>query len=428
MRKHILIIIISLIFTSCQSVTITPKPGIKSITQSLITPSVALSTVLTNTPTISPLQIVSLVPTNIPGCLNLPLSNKVEKPYSGILVLQSDIREENRFMDMRTGVEKTTNPNQNFLTSDLNVSPDRKWIAYLNEEKSQSNYQLVIRSADGQKSYIYSQNGEEWQDIAYWLNNETLVLWNHTPKLDSIVLFNPFTGNKRAMKNNYPDMLPDESVWKQFWPSTTIYSPSLDKMVYLNNGKDGFKLGDNTLTFLDLKNGQVITEINHFGYTHVFPLWKSDGNGFIFVKSNPGNDPPVVKDDLYFISIDGKNYQLTKLGENYQNIQISSYSLSPDGNSLAFTVLSTQDKDKKTAKWKNHLMVLNLLSLQLFDYCLPPSRFTPLIWSPDGHQLAFSEEIDNNGDNSRAMILDFIKEIAFVVDDHLHPVGWMDTK
>lgn len=227
------------------------------------------------------------------------------------------------------------------------------------------------------------------------------------------------------MKNDYPGMLQEETEWRQFWPSTTIYSPIMDKMIYLKNGEAGFKIGDVTLSLLNLKSREVISEIKHFGWTPVYPKWKSNASGLVYVKSVPGINPTIREDELYFLSSSGETRRLTKLSEHFKNASIDIDSLSPDENFLAFTLTTSQDMDENPQKWPSRLMVLDLNSLQLTNYCFSPGKFTSLVWSPDGQQLAFSEIINGNDHNYRTVVIDFTNKKSFAVGDQFTPEGWL---
>lgn len=199
MKKYILITVILFYISSCNP-TPTPLRGENGL---MLSPTSTLTTPLpitTPPPTSDGAPWPTLTPplnqvTN--ECMEVMLSYDWKGPYQGSLILSSDNNAENLFLDMNTGRKKLAAQNEGFLTRNFVVSPDRRWVAYQQTEISRKEEVLVVQSYDGSKKNTFPENYKEWQSIAYWLNNETLVLWNHFTLPDSIILFNPFSGKKR---------------------------------------------------------------------------------------------------------------------------------------------------------------------------------------------------------------------------------------
>jgi len=205
------------------------------------------------------------------------------------------------------------------------------------------------------------------------------------------------------------------------WPSLTIYDPSLQHVVYVGISGSNYKPGNHQLILWDRRNNKPISKINGFGYTPVYPIWKSDGSGVFFVKALIGIDPLIRQDEWFLLNTDGEAKQITKLKELFKSPSIYSASISPDGRFLAFE-LDTNFTRKPGEDIDRRLLVLDTTTLELTDYCLIPEQFTRLIWSPDSQYLAFSILLK---ENAQTVVLDVINGSTFIVAEHLRPEGWL---
>jgi len=91
-----------------------------------------------------------------------------------------------------------------------------RWVAYRTEKEVQT---LVVRSIDGNDFFEFPDPNNEWQVLFGWLDNTTLILIDYSginaidptalnqPSNDKVVLFNPFTREKRISGDLYPDMV-----------------------------------------------------------------------------------------------------------------------------------------------------------------------------------------------------------------------------
>lgn len=340
----------------------------------------------------------------------------------GTLILSSPALSGNYFVDVSTGAKTSITENESDLALDFNVSPNGKWLAYISGGSGLTE-SLIVQSADGQERLDYPVNRAEWQSIAYWLNNETLALWNHDSPLDSLIMFNPLTGDKEVMLNEYPNILPEDSDWDQFWPSITIYDSSLDQVVYLGTNDNGYQPGNVTLILWNVTKQTQVTKIDNFGYTLVHPIWKLDGSGFVFVKSLTGYDPPVRQDEIFFLSSSGEIKQLTELSDIYPSPNIYSARISPDERLLAFEIVTNfSRKTEEPAIWR--VLILDMVTLEIYDYCLTTEQFAHLTWSPDSRYLAFSQPL--SGEEIQTVVLDMLRGEAFVVAKNLQPEGWLN--
>lgn len=393
-----------------------------------------ISTITTRKDNSQPAQLTPTLANNLANTIPSPLLNQKclsslrsytwDKYMFGTLVLTSSDLSGSYFLDMSNGTRKSITQNESDIALDFSVSPNGYWIAYIYQGESDLAESLIIQSSDEQENYVYPVNRDEWQSIAYWLNNETLLLWNHDSPLDNLIFFNPFTEEKWLMPNEYPNILPEDSGWDEFWPSITIYDPSLRKVVYLGTNENGYQPGNSTLVLWNVINNQQITTVINMGYTLVHPIWKSDGSGLIFVKSLTGYDDKR-EDEVFFISSDGETKQLTNLSNMYISPNIYSASLSPDERYLAIELITNFGR-KTVEVVDRRILILDMTSEELIDYCLVPEQFAHLTWSPDSRYLAFSQPLSD--EDAQTVILDILNEETFVIAEHLRPQGWMDLE
>jgi len=375
------------------------------------TPSLQQATAILPMTNESPILTKGIGSLLLSKCLNVSDNGSEYATLSGRLIIESDVPHATNLFDLET---KTQILFDNGIASNVQVSPDRKWIAFIRDEL------LVVQSEDGSKSYEFPTQSEEWQTISHWLNNEMLVLWNHSAPLDSLVLFSPFTGTKEFLANEFPDILPTDDDWDFYWPSITIYSPSLIELLYVAKEEDSFQPGYSKLVLWNIKDKQAVTEIMDFGYSIVPPLWNSNGDGALYVKSVEGYDPPVAHDELFYLSSKGETRQLTHLIDYFEYARVLNYSLSSDEKYLAM-VLEIRSKEGNGLERK--LLVLDMLSLEIKDLCLFPDRFAPLIWSPDGYKLALSQTPQTG--TPTTIVVDIINENVFGIVDNFKPRGWL---
>lgn len=336
---------------------------------------------------------------------------------TGALVLAPKLLRDSALINMQTGDGSSPVDDEYDPSSYFSQSPNRLWLAYKAINRAENNDVLVIQSADGLERFTYPIDYQEWNSIAYWLDDQTLVLWHYARPRTSIILFNPFTGQKTPMGFDYPEVVSDDWEWQMFWPSVTIYAPSLRYLVYLQE-TDGNIL-DPKMVLWNREAKQPIATIKDFGYALVYPLWKADESGLVYVKAEQGLEPKRKADEVYFLGIDGQNRQLTRLSDYFSEVKIGTYNWSSNERFLALNV----NVRILAQEWERRLLVLDLANLELTDYCLKPMDFSPLIWLPDGQQLAFAEQLPDK--QLRTVVIDLAKQRAFSVAEDSEPSAWL---
>lgn len=129
------------------------------------------------------------------------------------------------------------------------ISPDGKWLAYylFSVSAKAPSLSLAIESLDG-KQKIKLPWDKRWSIWGgpFWLDNEHLMLnvlfqqdqtppkTPEFPDVPSAVVINPFSGDRRYLASNYPDILSIEGKSPQFAFGNTsvIYNPALTLALY----------------------------------------------------------------------------------------------------------------------------------------------------------------------------------------------------
>ena len=231
----------------------------------------------------------------------------------GMIILDSrvDIDGRSSFDIFLLNIAKRTmtqlaKPNENLIY--FAVSPDRQWVAYSRSlfdkpgGKSLERQLVIATAEDTHQKAVQWEKG--WGQIAGWLDNQNLVIniagldpdESTALKAASLMVLNPFTGERRVLHPDFPDIynmprVPDWDGWGE-----TMYDPALTRVVYprwIDSGTYEYTLGD-------LQGEEVL---NTFLFTFFpMPRWSPDGLRFVvagyLVPQGYG---------LYSIDRDGKN-------------------------------------------------------------------------------------------------------------------------
>jgi hypothetical protein len=424
MKTHSLILVIFLFLVGCNN---SPEPTktLATTIQTRVVPTI-IPTLLKSavTPTLVPTTIKTPIvhePSYTKQCVDITASKLSD--LSGTLLIHSPIiTSKPLLINLKTGEKKSFLNKNDDGAADFTLSPDGEWLAYIHWGL-QTKDELVVESVNGEQVFSTPMGLKDWNGIvtkSYWLNNEDLVLWRHSSSsLDNVIILNPLTKKRTEMSTYYPDIISDDWSWRMSWPSITIYSPSLDHLVYLSNKEGEIMAGFQKLVLWDLKNSKRITEVTGFGFTEEKPIWKSDGSGVFFVKANEGYHPALNKDELFFLGVNGSLKQLTNLSNAFHNAIIFSYSLSPDEKYLAFAIRAD---DLEATVRENRLLILNTATLEVSDTCLIQEWFSGMVWSPDSRKIAYSEPVGKR--NSRTVLFDIFDRKANIFAEDSVPEVW----
>lgn len=301
---------------------------------------------------------------------------------------------------------------------DFSVSPNGNWVSYYEvSENSPTGVWLVVGSVDGQQYRLPMQEDWDWGVAPFWLDNQRLVYnIRDVGSLHPAVIINPFTGETQELASDYPNLRPTNlgvgGSHMHFVYSSVVYHPSLDLVIYFETGDDG--------NFYVVLWDRVAQEplarlIDRVPFEHA-PAWFPDGNQFVIAVRYL-----EMVDEWFSVSRTGDIRQLTHFGEFFEQTQIGSSAISPDGRYLAFWL-----KVEPSEYIGANLAILDLETLRVNNYCIPGSswRDEPRpVWSPDSRYIAISYYYAAN--SRHVILLDPIDRWAAPIAEDLTPRGWM---
>ncbi len=366
---------------------------------------------------------------------------------SGILILESKVQVGNGktssdtfSLNMKTGLQtKIIQPDENL--TNFSVSPDRQWIAYDSYLNGVDN--LVIATADG-KRYKIIPRDKTWS-FHTWLDNQWLLIATSVKETDpakepdpaksgsTFTAYNPFTGEKRILPPDYPDIydwfpIPD---WDGL--GETAYNPTLTRVVYLQytvNGSPAIRY-----VLWDTVNKKSLASFDVAGDIYSTPRWSPNGEYFAFAPSLLTKDIQTTwpSYEIQIVSSNGQASQATHLTNYYPWVYISDLTWSADGQYIAFWLSTFDKKPDINTTTTLSLAVLDTMSGAVTNYCIPGEHdqqigvqrigIQPPIWSPDGKQLIAVNRISQ--DKSQVVLVDIGKNWAAKITEDMDPVGWM---
>jgi hypothetical protein len=300
----------------------------------------------------------------------------------------------------------------------VSVSPDRKWLGYITGPYLYE--KLQIQSFNARETLSIDLNTiEKWLTMDDWITNDMIIFAKHDNSDNisqprSLIALNPFSGEKKELHPNFPDIYDNDS-WGWDNSGRTLYSSDFRYVVYFSAGeKFGYALWD-------IENKKSITSIETLN-PRIAPQWMVGGKAFI----------AQVFDEFYFADIDGHAGKLTDFGNLFsgKDIEIRAWSQSPNSRYIAFFMGFMSGEQVL----EDRLMVLDTETGEVTDYCISGDTFriastdvvdySPApIWSPDGKALLIESRIEL--DKSRLILVDLVQKTATQIVENAVPFGWM---
>jgi hypothetical protein len=298
---------------------------------------------------------------------------------------------------------------------------DGKKVLY--RKASNTGDQMIIATSTGQVIWSVNTPSIGTNTIWYsWFDNERLVDVKFSEKgVRYLAFLNLVTGERGELypgvPNLYISQYPFDPNWQGFYP---VYDPNLTRAVYPALREQSMA---SPVVLWDLEQDQelakLVTMDGHFGNK---PIWAQDGSRFFMATYLIYHTSDA--DEFYSVSRDGVIRQLTHFMDHFSASNIyNSYSLSPDGQLIAFWVETKSDKQTGA-----RLAVLNINTGNVTNYCIentsPDITVLP-IWSPDSKQLLLNLPDPNNDAQRYAVIVDMDNGWATKIIENWTPVGWM---
>lgn len=386
-------------------------------------------------------------------CLEIESMPVQDMDSSGVLILENRASlDDGRYepgtfqLDMSSGqITEITMAGENQV--EHIISPSGRLMAYENVTSNTAGKvvkdELVVANAKGETLSITPWE-EGWVEMPAWLDNERVVInasglnpeETAGEKPATMLVFNPFSGERQILKQDFPRILNTPSTLSAilpFWDgwSGAIYDSTLTRAIYprfIGNNDEMY-----TYAVWDPSKQQLIATLEDvfsvFSMSTTFPMpkWSPDDSQFVFRGVVRGADP-VKNIELYKVSRDGQTEQLTHLS-SVAYVWESSYSWSPDGRHLAMFLgppLGTVSEQARVA-------VLDMATLDVTDYCVQITFggegygaggpiWSP-IWSPDSRQFVITDWFEK--DHRRVILVDIEKNVATQIAEDMEPVGWM---
>jgi hypothetical protein len=383
-------------------------------------------------------------------CLEIAPATPSNLASNGILVLDSQvdlgnglISRDTYSLNMATGLQtKITQSIENLI--EFAVSPDRHWMAYyqsLSDETGDKDIakNLVIATADDQQFKVIPWDAE-WGFITAWLDNQRLVInmnigeeANPVEKSSTFLVINPFTGERRILRPDYPDIydFPPVPSWRGW--GETVYDSTLTRVVYLQGGEDGSPSPIHYVLW-DIEKKQSRVSLKIIGDLETVPRWSPDGSRFALAPSLFQQDIQKIwpSYEIQIVDRNGQTIQTTHLTDYYPWVYIADLSWSPDGQYIAFWFSTFTEKPDFHTHITQFLAVLDTTNGIVTNYCIPgdydaqvaSSRLIPPpLWSPNGKQLIIKNRYTE--DASRVILIDLAQGWAAQIAENMEPVGWM---
>jgi len=377
------------------TVTVFHQPT-ESRMNATLTPSESPTSQLT-----TPMSVKTVTATSLPNLITKCVEIGSEMPlesvaHSGTVVI-TPLNASPYLLDLQTGQshDLPMNVPDHHLLADMEVSPDRNRLAYVETTRNQGGdivgRHLWVVTADGQ--VLASRAFELGWSWMRWLDNERLeIYWWEAPTASTVIILNPFNGEQQVLTPSFPDIYND-SFNPSYW--MVMYSPDLEWVLYLSN--DDRYLGKAVVW--DLVKGNVIWQHAEEGVGTItqIPEWSPLGDQVAVVVGN----------HLFRVDRSGQAIPLPDIGED----GIRSFSWSPDGNQISFWASSHV--------WETlRLFILDTTNNQVVDLCMdtPWAESYPPEWSPNGLQFTLiAEEI----------VVNINKGTANLIPHEEMPHAWM---
>jgi len=384
------------------------------IPDQILTPSVT-NTIMSNTT----LGIVTCpeITKSLPGVGNT----------SGKLVLFDHDKNNLAFFDLLSGKREPVIPEGERANS-YAVSTNGKWLAYESQGISLETEHLIVITAQGDQ-VISLPWEKEWWKVAYWLDDQRLIIQLRPFGNSDLLVMNPFANKQQKISFHSPNIYSLEYPpnWRGTGP--IIYSPSLKQAVFAG--------ANNTYFLAEAESGHILASLQSISFLQFptkAPMWSPDGTQVLI--SAPIESLDYMNDELFSVSQTGVITKLTGLMDIYSRVSINRYNWSPDGQYIAlFLALSPTQYNGE------QLALLNPSTRQFNAYCIQgditedyrknlngfydDQIYTGAIWSPDSRQVLVENRINKSVSN--VILLDIGKNIAFQIisDENVQPLGWM---
>jgi len=405
-----------------ESETPSPSPTEYSqpINTSTPTPTANRNDVILDFPTPSANSAV------IQHCLGIQNDLPKDRSYTGTIILDnrklSLINKDGltflmHLPDLREQIMPEIRGMKDIIPNYNNISPSRKWFFYF-LPSGQAGSRIHIRSIDG-KEWPIAYWDDAWGQGVEWVNDHMLLI---LPK-DEADWLNGINISLDLDSGKWEKITPTLPSGLNIDTPFISYSPTMMRAIY--HSGDSFVLW----------SPESQQDIWRKGRANLFstPGWSPNGNYFAmsFMKDE------VRQSDIFLVNPDGQEIQLTDFSKAYPNmneIYIEDMEWSPNGRYISFTL--TVEDNVNTIK-SSDLMLVDIETKQVIDYCLTFYERGHFVWSPNSEQILFATPVDYKEyietihqvkeQKVEVLLVDIKKEVAVKISEDKVAVGWMVT-
>jgi hypothetical protein len=420
MRKpiHYIILLIILFAVACandqyatqssRTVTETILPGIPalSITPNIIIKSPTLPTNMTptpaptleTTPSITSTSTNSIT-TNIDDiCSDWKISeNALLLTVDAFAFLQENNQLYLKYLDSRPIEEVETNTNYNDRY--FSVSPNHELIAFQRNEINSDGVilksEVIFVDSAGEKKITQSLSVNE--ELAGWINDDHVAIriedeTGSAP--EKYLIINPFTQKDIPID---PALLPNFDLLasdQYLWSTLVIFDPSLKFVAYpsIPDPNSTSDLSGRNLSVIDyIENKPLGLFLNFDSSPYSKPKWTPDGEKIAFLSStHKYHNQQNFEFEIYAMDLKGQVHRLTNLTDEYHDVYIGEFSWSPDGNRIAFWVITSEDLKN------SYLAVLDISSGIITKTCVKGMPTAKPNWTGNGTAIIVQEVTEKN--------------------------------
>ncbi len=311
----------------------------------------------------------------------------------------------------------------------LHVSPNGKWLAYIDESHSKLIVEPVETLLNNIEENRIVWDMEDWFSIEHWVdNNKLLAIYRPIEEsgFSQTVFLNPFTREEYLfLLETLPNYLSSHFSGALYsthyiFEGEVVPDPTMKRLIYPEiDISDPSILATNTLW--DIENQQPLARLRFLTDTVNAPLWAQDGNDVLMLGPNP-EPKQIVREEWFLINANGEIRQITQFQDVFHDVVyfISKSSRSQDGRFLTFELY--YEEPEKTQKY----LVLDLKSSVIEGFCTPSlgqSSFRGPKWSPDSRYFIISgDNIDGKVNN---ILVDAENRTSYTIAQDMEVIGWI---
>jgi hypothetical protein len=393
--------------------------------------------VLPSTPTIELTSIAESTATQVSEI------NSICPPISDYNDFKNDINGKLLYIDYNNYIPMLLNletlEKESFIKEDEQMSsyalsPNGKFFSYeAINPKSNQNELVILNMQNTYETEVRIKWEDNWDRVAYWLNNHSLFIKLFPDENYKTLLLNPFSGEQQILIADFFNIYSLDS-WPPDWNGLGqfVYNNNMNRVIYADNNQK-FILWD-TETNKELTHLQFMTFRQ---FPTKSPQWNQNGNEAIIAA--PKSSLEFMNDELFLINQNGEIKQLTNFTDSFSNVSINRYGWSYDSQNIAMFV------SVKPGDYIEQLAIFNIGSNNQTIYCIEgdasitnsanyrrsPNGFfdSPIyqgvIWSQDSTKIIFENRVSET--SSKIFLVDIITQNVYEIFNNVNylPVGWI---